>query len=199
MYNEYRAGTAMNKGDNTIRSLRSSLISDESCFYTLFNQAKDSIFIMDPSPEVGPVIVEANETACAEHGYTREEIIGKPIALLDDPEATREIPERTRRLMAGEALTFEAAHVKKDGSVFFVEVSAQIIMLEQKAYILAIDRDITRRKEAERLLKDKLHELQEFYDIAITREEKIKKLQKEVELLRSQLSQQIREKDDLSS
>jgi PAS domain S-box-containing protein len=174
---------------NELRKSRlgKSLLNIDTCFYALFNQAKDSIFIMDPASEEGPVIVEANEAACKDHGYTYEEIIGKPIAFLDDPEARKRVPERAERLMAGETLTFEAVHVRKDGSTFSVEVSAQIIHLEKKPYILAIDRDITRRKEAERLLTDKISELQVFYDVAVAREQKIKRLEKEIEHLRSEL------------
>lgn len=174
---------------NELRKSRlgKSLSNIDTCFYALFNQAKDSIFIMDPFSEEGPVIVEANEAACRDHGYSYEEIIGKPIAFLDDPETRKRVPERAERLLAGETLTFEAMHVRKDGSTFPVEVSAQVVHLENKAYILAIDRDITRRKEAERLLTDKIRELQVFYDVAVSREQKINRLEKEMEHLRSEL------------
>ncbi|MCK5140258.1 MAG: PAS domain S-box protein [Thermodesulfovibrionia bacterium] len=162
---------------------------EKTLFYALFNQAHDSIFLMDPSPPEGPIIIDANKSACVIHGYTREELIGKPISFVDDPETTKQIPQRTRRLVAGEVLTFEAGHVRKDGSVLLVEVSAQIIDIGGKSYILAIDRDITERKKIEKELKERVEELEKFYEIAIGRELKMKNLQEEIERLKYELSQ----------
>lgn len=172
--------------ENTVRLI--PFQSDNTCFYALFNQAPDSIFVMDPTMEGSPVIIEANKAACKMHGYTYEEIIGQPITFLDDPETTKHVPARTKRLMDGEVLTFEARHIRKDGSLFDVEVIAQVIQINNQPYILAIDRDITARKEIENLLRDKVTELQEFYDIAIDRELKIKELKEEVERLSFELS-----------
>jgi len=171
-----------------IEDLRKLLLSTDKCFYALFNQAKDSIFLIDPVIDDGPVILEANKAACDTHGYTYEEIIGKTIASLDDAEAEKEVPERTRRLLAGETLVFEANHVRKDGSTFPVEISAQIIQIDGKSLILAIDRDITKRKETERILKAKLIELQEFYDFATVRERKINELNLKISELQSELA-----------
>jgi len=163
-------------------------IEGKSLFYALFNQANDSIFLMDPASQEGPVIIDVNEFACAVHGYTREELIGKPISLLDDREATKEIPQRTIELMSGKASTFEAGHVRKDGSTLVVEVSAQVITIGNKPYILAIDRDITERKRIEKELKGRVKELEKFYEIAIGRELKMKEQQEEIERLKSKLS-----------
>ena len=178
----------MKEKEQNIEDLRKSLLNTDKCFYALFNQATDSIFLMDPTPEDGPIILEANNAACTIHGYTYEEIIGKPITSLDDPESKKEVPERTQKLMAGETLIFEANHVRKDGSTFPVEISAQVIHIGEKPFILAIDRDITKRKETERLLKAKLIELQEFYDFASARERKINELNLKIAELQSELA-----------
>ncbi len=177
----------MHEKEDKIEDLRKLLFGTDKCFYALFNQATDSIFLMDPIHEKGPVILEANKAACTTHGYTYEEIIGKPIAFFDDPEAKKELPGRTQKLMAGETLVFEVNHIRKDGSTFPVEVSAQIIHIDEKPFILAIDRDITIRKETERLLKAKLIELQEFYDFATVRERKIQELNLKIAELQSEL------------
>jgi PAS domain S-box-containing protein len=144
---------------------------------------------MDPTPRGGPLIIDVNESACAIHGYTRKELIGKPISFLDDPDATKEIPQRTRRLMAGEVMIFEAGHVRKDGSKFQVEVSAQVIQISGKPYILAIDRNITDRKKIEKELKERIEELEKFYEMSIGRELKMKEFQEEIEGLKSELAQ----------
>ncbi|MBI5057372.1 MAG: PAS domain S-box protein [Nitrospirae bacterium] len=133
-------------------ALESRVRESEEKFRSLFNQASDSIFLMS-STDRGLIIEDANEAACTMHGYTREELIGKPISVLDEPETGRHIPERTKTLLAGRPLHFEGRHVRKDGSVFPAEISAQLIHIGGKPYILAIDRDITVRKKAEEKLK----------------------------------------------
>ena len=50
-------------------------------------------------------------------------------------------------------MTFESAHVRKDGSVMPVEIHARIIDLEDRRLILSVARDITDRKRAEAEVK----------------------------------------------
>jgi PAS domain S-box-containing protein len=76
----------MKEKEQNFEDLRKALLNTDKCFTALFNQATDSIFLMDPTTKNGPIILEANNAACTLHGYTYEEIIGKPIAFLDDPE-----------------------------------------------------------------------------------------------------------------
>jgi len=134
------------------KELQKSLTESEERFRTLFNQASDSILLLDPMHEKGPVIADANAAACKMHGYAREEMIGQPITLLDAPECWTRIPERVQTLISGEHVTFEINHIRKNGTVFPVEVSAQLINIWGKNYILAIDRDITERKLSEQEL-----------------------------------------------
>jgi diguanylate cyclase (GGDEF)-like protein/PAS domain S-box-containing protein len=124
----------------------------EKKFRALFNQASDSIFIMIISDGV-PIIEDVNEAALRLHGYTRDELIGKPISFLDDPESRQHVPERTAKLMAGEPVKFEVTHLRNDGTVFPLEVSAQMVEIGGKQYIIAIDRDFSERKSAELKLR----------------------------------------------
>jgi PAS domain S-box-containing protein len=126
-----------------------ALMVSETKFRALINQASDCILIMSGAEGGEPVIVDANVAACHMHGYTREELMGKPIRVLDAPDTSRLISERSERLLSGERIFFEGEHVRKDGTTFPVEVSAQVIRHEGEAYIIAIDRDITERRKAE--------------------------------------------------
>jgi signal transduction histidine kinase len=56
-------------------------------------------------------------------------------------------------IMRGEWVKAEVTHRKKDGTVFPVEVSAGLLELGSHRYILAFDRDITVRKQAEEALQ----------------------------------------------
>ena len=121
----------------------------EERFHSLFNLASDCILLLDPAGSDGPVIVDANVAASAMNGYSREELIGRPIRSLNFPDDMEKGRESAELLKNGETVTFELRHVRKDGSVFPVEISARMITLGNRPYILAIDRDITERKRVD--------------------------------------------------
>jgi PAS domain S-box-containing protein len=138
--------TVRKKAERTLRE-------SEEKFRTLFDQAVDSIFFMSSSEE-GLIIQDVNKAAQKVHGYSRDEMIGKSIADLDDRETGKHVLARKRILDSGAPLRFEGRHRRKDGSTFPVEVNARLISLEGRPYVLAIDRDITERKRAEERLAE---------------------------------------------
>jgi PAS domain S-box-containing protein len=152
------------------KAMEKALAASEERFRALFNQASDCILLMESLGSEGLVIVDANIAACRMHGYERDEIIGKPINFLDDPDTAMHVPERAKRLLAGDRLSFEGAHVRKDGTVFPVDVSAQMIKIGEKHYTLAIDRDITERKMAEKRIQRHLEQMNALrtIDMAVT-------------------------------
>lgn len=122
------------------------LSKKEAKFRSFFEHAGDYVLVLEPS-DAGLIIADANESACVRHGYSREELLGKPISFLDNE--TTPIPERLEKIMAGETTIFEVLHKRKDGSTFPVEVSAKLIEINGRPLIFAIERDITQRKEYE--------------------------------------------------
>ena len=90
-----------------------ALRESEEKFRTLFDQASDSIFLISPTTN-DLYIEDLNEAACTIHGYTRKELIGKSIGLLDDRETRKLLPERVPILLSGKPLHAEAMHVRKD-------------------------------------------------------------------------------------
>ncbi len=125
----------------------------EARYRSLFDQAVDAILLIDPSAPGGPTIMDANAAACAAYGYTRQEIVGLPIARIDAPQNDALISDRIRRLLAGEALTFEALHLTKEGDETPFEVSARVIEINGRRVIQAIHRDITERRRLEAQLR----------------------------------------------
>jgi diguanylate cyclase (GGDEF)-like protein/PAS domain S-box-containing protein len=151
--------------EKELSSAQDALQDSEIKFRTLFNQASDAIFLLSPQKD-SLKIEDVNLAALTMHGYTADELIGKPIAFLDDTDARKRLPGRLKRILAGKPVNFEAAHVRKDGSTFPVEVSAQLIHIGDNPYVLAIDRDISRRKLAETELLRKQSELSALYSIS---------------------------------
>jgi len=128
----------------------------EEKFRSIFEQAGDYILILEPQPNGSPTIVDANQSAADKHGYTLDELIGKPISLLDREVNPQAASERSRKLLSDGHILFEIIHHRKDGSTFPVEVSATMIRntSDNKMLALCMERDISDRKEAEKRLQE---------------------------------------------
>jgi PAS domain S-box-containing protein len=128
------------------------LEESEKRYRMLFESAGDAIFIIDAEEGNRGCIVAANRAAAEMHGYAPEELLGANISIVDTPEAASGVNERIAKMLRGESIKEEIMHLKKDGTVFPVEITAGMIELDGHKYILAFDRDITERKKAEEAL-----------------------------------------------
>ncbi|MBZ0092504.1 MAG: PAS domain S-box protein, partial [Sulfuricellaceae bacterium] len=118
-------------------------------FRTLLDKSSDAIEVLDP---VTLRFLDINETGCRVLGYSREELLSMSVfdigpALSADSQKIIEAQLRE----SGRAL-FETMHRRKDGSTFPVEVSVTSAELD-KPYLLAITRDISKRKANEARIK----------------------------------------------
>jgi two-component system sensor histidine kinase AtoS len=137
-------------------SLKEHLIKveeNEKRYRALFERAGDAIFIIDSEGKKKFQIVAANPAAATMHGYTVDELLGLKITDLDAPESSGQAPLFAQRILRGEWVTEQTYHIKKDGTVFPLEVSAGVLDLGNHKYILAFDRDITERRQAEEALQ----------------------------------------------
>ena len=130
----------------------------DKLYRVLFESAGDAICLVEAEGENVGDIVDANPATAIMHGYTIDELLNlNLIKDLDTPDAAKEAPDRVRRMMNGEWITAEINHVRKDGSVFPVEINAGLLEFMSNKYILAIDRDISDRKKLEhQILQSKL-------------------------------------------
>lgn len=130
----------------------------EKRYRLLFEGAGDAIFLIKAEGEEMGDIVEANLAAAEMHGYTVDELLNlNLIKDLDAPGDSLKGPDRVRRIISGEWIKTEIKHIRKDGSVFPVEISAGLLEFRDHKYILAIDRDISDRKQMEtQILQSKL-------------------------------------------
>ena len=130
------------------------LTTSEDRYRTLFDRANDGITLISPEGE----LLELNESFAHMHGYPRAEMRWLKLADLDTPPTLAAVPERMRRLLAGEALTFEVEHYHKEGRVVSLEVSASLISVTGQPALLCFHRDITERKRTEAALRNSLQE-----------------------------------------
>jgi PAS domain S-box-containing protein len=125
-----------------------AVLDSEMRYRTLIETSSDAIFVL----ELNGKIRSANRAAVEMHGYDRSQLLSMHMQDLDLPDAVAKIPERMERLQNGEVLTFQVMHRRHDGSIFPVEVVASSVEIDGECLVLAFDRDITKRKEAESAL-----------------------------------------------
>lgn len=132
------------------------LRGSEARFRTFVDRAADAFFLMDDQLTV----VDVNRQACEALGYSREELIGMRPTDFDAALEAKSIAGLARRASAGETITFETRHRRRDGTVFPVEIRSGTFRQGDRMFYLAVARDITERKLAEERLRQQDHALQ---------------------------------------
>src|SRR6201981_3680358 len=109
------------------------------------DHAIDGFFLIDDQGH----IVDVNRHACESLGYSREELIGMHPREFDAGLDETGIERLRQRVAAGELLTFETSHRRKDGTVFPVEIRSRECEQNGRRLSVNLVRDISERKRAE--------------------------------------------------
>jgi PAS domain S-box-containing protein len=133
----------------SLENAESGMRESEERYRMLFDRAPDAIIIIGLEGDEAGCVVAANQAAADQHGYTLDEICRLRISDLNTAETNKISGDLMATVCAGEWLTAEMWHQKKDGSQFPIEVHAGLIKIGNKKYILGFDRDITQRKLTE--------------------------------------------------
>lgn len=148
---------SMNEMSNSLNEYMHKIQESEKRYRLLFESAGDAIFILDTEGENAGRIISANKAAAEMHGYTVDELLEMNIVRdIDIPEAAKDAEERIQRIMNGEWIKEETTHLRKDGTIFPVEISAGLFEFMNHKYILAFDRDISQRKKAEEKVREQV-------------------------------------------
>lgn len=133
--------------EDRVRDRTAELRASDMRFRAFVDHVTDAFFVIEFE---GGAIVDVNRQACESLGYTREELIGKPVFEFDVDVSPEWMNQHVRpQLEAGQNVTFETHHRRKDGSVFPVEVRARAYRHGGRLVILSLALDITERKRAE--------------------------------------------------
>jgi PAS domain S-box-containing protein len=114
----------------------------------LVDATGDAIFLRDQQGK----ILDINKRACDNLGYSREELLSMMVADVEPPVVSEEPGPPVKGSAEEYPRVFESVHHRKDGTTFPVEVHLTTVGIGSEPLILAIVRDITDRKRAEKSL-----------------------------------------------
>jgi len=118
----------------------------EEQFRLVFESVSDAVILNDF--ESG-FVADANPAAARMHGYTREEFVGIDPRKFIHPDSLALLWEYQDVVRAGGEFRSRARDIRKDGTVFDVEVVGTGIELQGQRYLLAVVRDISDQVAAE--------------------------------------------------
>ncbi|TFG01917.1 MAG: PAS domain S-box protein [Promethearchaeota archaeon] len=128
----------------------SALQESEDRYHSIFRTSADAILIYNLEGEV----VESNPSACKMYGYTSEEMTQLTLEDIVHPDYLHQVNDYLEQIEKENKFSGESVEIRKDGSYFDIEVHGSPIIFKGERHILAMIRDITDRKKAERKLKD---------------------------------------------
>ncbi len=131
------------------------LRESESYYRSLFENAHDAIMVFEPENET---ILDANQLCLKMYGFSREELINSSLERIskDVSKGKEKIKELFQK---GKLSNFETVHFRKDGTEMALEINASLILYKGKTVVLSINRDITDKKKAEKLIAERNKQL----------------------------------------
>lgn len=129
-----------------------ALRHSEKNYRTIFDSAHEGICVQEL--ETGRFL-DINDKMVALYGYSREEMRQRSIGEISAgiPSFTQEkAAVLIQKVAAGTPQVFEWLAKRRDGSLFWTEVSLKQVIINSQKRLLAVVRDIEERKEAESLL-----------------------------------------------
>src|SRR5215204_3362943 len=122
----------------------------EDRFRRLVEQAADAIFVHDLEGK----IVDVNRQACESLGYSREELLSMSVSDIEANYAQGSLKKLWGQITSGPPCTLDGIHRRKDGTTFPVEVRVGVFEAEEHPLMLALIRDVSERREAERKIRE---------------------------------------------
>lgn len=140
--------------DITKRKKAEKLLTDsESRYRTLFDSANDAILLLDNEK-----CIDCNPMSSIMFGVSSDRIIGQSISYFSPPNqadgksSIDYFNEKYNTALKGQLVAFEWQCYNDKEEAFYTEIHLSNFELSGKNYVLAIIRDISERKEAEKKL-----------------------------------------------
>lgn len=132
------------------KQAQAALRDSEERFRSVMEQAADGFIIHDLEGQ----IIEVNHAVCDSLGYSRQELLDRSMADLEQKLPLETLKQRWQQMITGVAISLEGVHLRQDGSTFPVDVRVGLLEAGNRKLLLALCRDITERKQAEIALRN---------------------------------------------
>jgi len=137
------------------KGFQDALEISEEKYRSIFNQSVAGIYLHDLEGR----IIDVNDMACTQSGYSREEL--QNMTMFQCQSNTNNSPNLPineilrlwNQWQPNQKHTYEAAHQRKDGTMYPVEISTGIVHYGSKDLLQAVVLDITERKKTEAALE----------------------------------------------
>jgi len=177
------------ESERTEEALRAS----EEKYKTLFESAGEGILIADIETKE---FKYANPAICKMLGYSEEQLPRLGVGDIHPKNALEHVISEFEAQARGEkTLVIDIPCLRKDGTIIYADINTTKFLLYGKECNLGFFTDITERKRVEDALrkndeelKKRVKELEEFYDMAVGRELRMRELKEEIESLKDELS-----------
>ncbi|MBI5951832.1 MAG: GAF domain-containing protein [Chloroflexi bacterium] len=145
----------VNQRTRELNQALAELRQSERKYREIFNATNEAIFVHTAADGK---LLHVNETMLQMYGYdTEEEVLSVDLGdlvLNAPPYAPVDVQEKLQKTLAEGPQVFEWRAKRKDGSAFWVEVSLRSSQIGGEGHILAVVRDISKRKRAEEALRE---------------------------------------------
>lgn len=131
----------------------------EERYREIYNAPSEGIFIHDA--DTGDIL-DVNKGMLDMYGYTYEEALKLDIGNVsfgETPYSLEDAEQKVRDAVLHGQQTFEWLARRKDDTLFWVEVALKYVEFSSKRYVVAVTRDVSARKQAEKALSEEKERL----------------------------------------
>lgn len=118
-------------------------------YNALVNQAGDAFFVHDFEGK----FIEVNQQACDTLGYSKEELLKLSVTDIEMDFDLKSAKKEWAKIESGNKFTLYGNHIRKDGTIFPVELRFGCSEWKGQKLFLGLARDITERNKAEESLR----------------------------------------------
>lgn len=134
-----------------------ALKESEERYAMIFERTKNPLVITN----LKGYVVQFNEEAAKQLGYTKEEYAGLHISQIDVNDNPEKVTERMEKTKKEGAVFFETQHRAKNGQIRDIMVSAALIKIKDEHFNLVVFNDITPIKQAHKTILEQNQLLEE--------------------------------------
>jgi PAS domain S-box-containing protein len=131
----------------------------ELSYRMLFGSINDAVIVSRLNDDGSFKFLNVNDIACKMYGYTLEEFLTKTTNDIISENSKKNLQDRVNKILKNKYTIYEIEHVTKDGKTFPVEISTRITEFRNNTIFHSVIRDISERKQAELLVKERNKEL----------------------------------------